>query len=70
MSSLREAAVMRPGDRVETKLGAGTVQWTRNGPPDFDTPVAVSVSLDSQRNRPGYSGTVFPAHEVRRVCSP
>lgn len=56
---------MQPGNRVETKQGPGTVQWTRNGPPTYATPVAVSVRLDSQRDRPGYSGTMFSVEEVR-----
>ena len=52
------------GDRVMTPAGAGTVVYVRNGPPDYATPVAISVRQDAHRDRPGYSGTVWPAAQV------
>lgn len=56
-----------PGVRVSTPLGPAVVQWTRNGPPTYSTPIAVSVLLDSQRDRPGYGGTVFDAEKVQVI---
>lgn len=55
------------GDRVLTQRGYGTVVYVRMAAPDFVRPAAVSVLLDSQRERPGYSGTSFHARDVLPV---
>ena len=58
---------MNKGDRVTTPLGTGTVAWLRLAPPLFVAPAAVSVVLDSQRDRRGYTGTMFPSEKVEVV---
>lgn len=55
---------IRKGVRVSTPLGSGVVESTRNGPPDFSKPVAVSVILDEMRGRPRYTGTIFHVNLV------
>lgn len=56
---------MKVGDRVSTPLGAGEVVWVRMHPPKYITPIACSVVLDSRRGSPGYTGTAFPAADVK-----
>ncbi len=55
---------MRRGERVSTPRGPGAVAYTRNGPPDYTTPVTVSVVLDARRTDPNYTGTIFHASDV------
>jgi hypothetical protein len=55
---------LQAGARVRTPLGAGTVVYTRNGPPDYATPTSVSVRLDKRSHDPRYTGTMFSASEV------
>lgn len=50
--------------RVMTSRGAGSVAYQRMAPPDYATPEAVSVVLDSERYRNGYAGTIFSAADV------
>jgi hypothetical protein len=50
--------------RVATPKGAGTVAYQRTRPPDYTVADAVSVVLDSERQRPGYNGTMFQAADV------
>ena len=54
----------RQGDRVQTPNGPGAVAYQRMGPPDYTEAAAVSVVLDSERTRAGYTGTVFPASAI------
>ncbi len=58
---------MKAKDKVLTPQGEGVIAFVRNGPPNFDTPEAVSVILDSKRNTPGYSGTMFLFKEVKPI---
>jgi hypothetical protein len=55
---------LKAGARVQTRLGTGTVVYTRNGPPDYTAPEAVSVRLDNRHDDPRYSGTMFAAGDV------
>lgn len=57
------------GDRVTTKLGPGSVAYVRMAPPTYSQPEAVSVVLDDRKRRPGYTGTIFAAAEVKVVAS-
>jgi hypothetical protein len=57
-------ATLRPGSRVNTPLGPGSVAYVRNGPPDYSAPIAVSVRLDKRAQDARYSGTVFAAVDV------
>lgn len=43
----------------------GRLVYQRMAPPDYSKPEAISVFLDSQRERSGYVGTIFPANQVR-----
>lgn len=43
----------------------GTVAYVRMAPPGYTTVAAVSVVLDSERHRPGYTGSIFPADRVK-----
>jgi hypothetical protein len=52
------------GARVLTPLGLGTVAYVRMAPPEYTAPAAVSVVLDVKADRPGYTGTLFPATAV------
>jgi hypothetical protein len=52
------------GDRVMTPIGAGAIAYARMAPPDYSTAEAYSVVLDDQRNRPGYTSTLFAAEFV------
>lgn len=53
-----------PGDRVKTPKGFGMVLWQRMKPPSYSEPATLSVCLDSEKERPEYSGTVFPVEQV------
>jgi hypothetical protein len=52
------------GDLVCTPCGKGKVEWVRMAGPDYLVPQAVSVRLDSKKDHPTYTGTVFPASDV------
>jgi hypothetical protein len=54
----------RQGDRVQTPNGPGSVAYQRMEPPDYSAVAAVSVVLDSERTRAGYTGTIFPASAI------
>lgn len=56
------------GTRVTTPRGPGTVAYVRNLPPAYTTPEAVSVVLDSDKDKPGYAGTIFRADVVQQTC--
>lgn len=58
---------MTKGTRVVTPLGPGGVAYVRMAAPNYATPEAVSVVLDARRADPNYSGTIFPAADVRPV---
>lgn len=53
------------GDEVITPCGPGKVAWVRMAGPDYLIPQAVSVMLDSKKNHITYTGTVFPAGDIR-----
>lgn len=55
------------GQRVNTPKGLGGVAYQRMAPPYYSTPEAVSVVLDSERDRIGYAGTIFKAEEVTPI---
>lgn len=55
------------GQRVTTPKGSGAVAYQRTKPPDYTIAEAVSVVLDSERQRTGYTGTMFPAADVTPV---
>jgi hypothetical protein len=55
----------KPGTRVQTGNGNGSVVYVRMAPPTFAHVEAVSVVLDGRRDRPGYSGTMFNVDDVR-----
>ena len=57
---------MRPGARVTTPYGPGTVAYVRM---DGTKPVSVSVVLDARRSCPGYYVTVMPAKGVAVVAT-
>jgi hypothetical protein len=52
------------GQRVVTPHGPGAVAYVRMAAPDYARPEAYSVVLDSQRNRPGYAGSMYSAKDV------
>lgn len=55
----------RPGDRVMTPSGPGTVKHQRMAEPDYTEPEAFYVRLDARAARDvTYTSTVFPAHKV------
>lgn len=58
---------MHKGQRVNTPLGTGTVEYIRMSPPDYRNIQAVSVKLDSAKDRPGYVGTLFPPKDVKEM---
>lgn len=60
---------LAPGDRVTTPLGLGTVAYLRmDHLGDITKVAAVSVVLDVNLHlRPGYSGTIFAAKDVKHV---
>lgn len=57
------------GQRVKVRMAGGLVEegavaYQRMDPcasPPYSKPAAVSVVLDSRKDRPGYAGTVFLA---------
>lgn len=51
---------MEAGDRVKTPKGTGVVAYVL---PDG----SIKVVLDRDLDKPNYTGTVFPAHEVTEV---
>ncbi len=53
------------GQKVNTPKGTGIVVYIRMAPPDWNNPKAVSVFLDARRNDYNYSGTIFPAEQVK-----
>ena len=55
---------VKPGDRVQTPHGPGTVVYQRMAPPDYTEPRAFSVVLDDLAEKPGYSGTIIAANVV------
>jgi hypothetical protein len=61
------------GDRVRVQPGnggpeqLGTVAYLRMAAPDYCSAEAVCVILDAQRERPGYSGSMFPVAQVTPV---
>jgi hypothetical protein len=61
------------GDRVRVQASdsapeqLGTVAFVRMAAPDYSSAEAVSVILDAHRERPGYSGSMFPAAQVTPV---
>jgi len=62
---LDEAKGFTKGQRVSTPLGPGDVAYQRMGPPNYSEPVSVSVVIDKKRNKPGYTGTMFKAKDVK-----
>lgn len=56
---------IKRGVAVRTPQGAGVVAYVRMAPPSYATVAAASVILDSKLGTPGYSGTVFPAEEIK-----
>jgi hypothetical protein len=51
---------MNNGDLIK-----GIVAYVRMGPPDYTSPEAVSVVLETKQSMPGYSGTIMPVNKVR-----
>ena len=51
------------GDRVRWRGRPGTVQWSRNAPPDYTKPEAYSIKLDDV-TRAGYDGTLVNANDL------
>ena len=62
--SCRRHRQYRQGDRVQTPNGPGSVAYQRMAAPDYAEVAAVSVVLDSEQTRAGYTGTVFPASVI------
>ena len=60
--------MIKPGDRVRTINGKGTVAYVRKGGQDFAEVVAVSVVLDDKRSQVGYTGSMYPVGEVWLAC--
>lgn len=60
-------ATYHQGQRVTTPRGAGAVAYQRLGAPDYCDAIAVSVVLDCERLRPGYTGTIFSADQITRT---
>jgi len=59
---------MKMGDRVSTSLGPGTVAYVRMDVlVDIRRIAAVSVVLDSRKDRLGYSGTIFDVSKVENL---
>jgi hypothetical protein len=54
------------GDRVQWSGRAATVNYRRNGAPDYKRAVAYSILLDDVC-RPDYAGTIVPANEVNTL---
>jgi hypothetical protein len=52
------------GQKVNTPLGPGVVQYKRMAPPDFCRAATYSVRLDSKAFDPMYNGTIFTAEQV------
>jgi hypothetical protein len=55
------------GDRVMTPHGLGTVVFKRMAPPHFLDAGSYSIRLDSQDKRPGYTGSSYPAKDVKKA---
>lgn len=53
------------GDRVMTPGGAGEVVYKRMAAPDYTHVAAYSVKLDHARHNPLYTGSLYPANEVK-----
>lgn len=53
------------GDAVMTPQGPGKISHWRYGAPDYLRIEAYSVILDKRKNDFGYSGTMFPAKDVK-----
>ena len=54
----------RPGTKVVTPAGSGTVLYVRMRPPDFSVPMSVSVRLDARAHECCYQGSLFVAADV------
>lgn len=53
------------GDRVTTPGGPGSVVYRRMAPPSYSEAAVYSVRLDSRAGDPRYSGTIYPAGQVK-----
>lgn len=60
---------IRPGMRVVTPEGLGTVVYVRNAPPDYATVEAVCVLLDAKKDRSGYVSTVYPVEQIKGILA-
>lgn len=57
--------ILKEGDRVQTRLGVGVVVYRRMAGLSYCEVEAYSVRLDFRVNDLGYTGTMFPAVQVR-----
>lgn len=51
--------------RVITPQGPGTVVYARNAPPDYTEVAAYVVKLDSRKDHPTYTGTVYTPDQLK-----
>lgn len=54
-------------DRVDTDFGPGSILWKRMRGPEYVVAAVYSVKLDSKKDNPRYSGTIFQADKVKEI---
>jgi hypothetical protein len=54
----------KPGTPVMTSMGRGEVVFSRMAAPTYSEAEAYSIKLDSRKNDPTYTGTMFSASDV------
>lgn len=55
------------GERVQTPMGPGVVNYVRMEPPTFAFPSVYSILLDSNKDDQLYGGTIFDANVVSDI---
>ena len=59
--------ILDTGVRVLTPNGPGTIAYKRMKAPSYSEPDIYSVKLDSKKGFPLYSGTIFPAEQIKLI---
>lgn len=64
MSVIHKDVSVNKGDRVNTKLGPGTVNYYLLEGPDYVKVRSFSIILDSRKDYPNYRGTIMNPNDV------
>jgi hypothetical protein len=56
------------GSKVNTPKGIGKVLYVRMAPPSYSEVASVSVILESKKNDPKYTGSIFSAQDITEAA--